>query len=458
MSSFLRNKTVQLSLTIFVIGLVFLIWFFNQNPFSSNGKSSEVYVCPMHPQVINDRPNDCPICGMKLVKSISDKSKQNSDTIQFLHLSPSEELLANVRTEPPQWIQVVTSVSVPAKLALKQEKMAAIALPVMFQIVKLYVSEVGTRIQKGDPLMQIYSPDLIQAQSEYILSQGNQPLEQAALQKLRALGLSEIHLQQLQSQKKVHDTIDLYSPVNGIVMEIMGKIGGWIMNGMPTMEIADISELWAVANLSLSDFSKVYVGQSVQIEINQEIISSKIGQIQSELEMMSKTIVVRALVPNSFLKWFPQQYAKMVIIYSSPEKVLSVPEEAVLRTGLSNRVWVRLENGKYYPKSVQIGPVTQGRIVIRKGLQETDQVAVKGAYLLDSEAKLNALVSPTSITFDSTEHLKNIPLSNKNPNETNLPQRYRYYCPMNCPNSSSNQAGKCPVCGMNLELSEANHD
>lgn len=444
------QKQVLIVLSMMLLfSLVFNFWFISTKPKGSDGNSSNVYVCPMHPQVVNDRPSDCPICGMKLVKSSSTSKDTELPTSLTVHVSPTQELLANIRTENPTWMELNQELRIPASIQPKEKLTHKVSLPVMLKIEVDYVSEKGAKVAEGEKVLGIYSPDLIAAQREYLMNRNDNNLEQMSYRKLLSLGLDETTISQLKSQQQPIELILLRSPIEGVLMDKMVRKGEWVMSGMTLMEISDYSNVWAVGFLSTSEKASIKENQRVQIKSQTNSEYSVIEQILPELDMMSKNVIIRASLKNDKKKWTAQEFVTMIVETVNPSKQLTLPDEAILRTGQSNRIWVRNPNGSFGSRFIQIGLSKNGRTSITDGLHETDEVAVNGAYLLDSESQLKGMTS--SQTHRSTS-------SKDTTSSSKLKESAKYICPMHCPNSDSDKPGKCPVCGMFLELNEAYHD
>lgn len=276
-------------------------------------------------------------------------------------------------------------------------------------IQKLLVNTTGQSVLRGDALMEIYSPDLVTAQEEYLIAwkglhsvkdiapeiqASMNQLMQSALQRLRNWDISEQELRRLQQEGAARQTLTLRAPVNGIVMEKMAVQGIRIMPGEPLYQIADLSSVWLLANVFEQDLGMIHPGQSARIMINaypEKVFNGKVAFIYPELAMETRTAKVRIELPNTqgFLK--PAMYASVeLVVPHSQAKVLTISESAVLDSGARQIVLVQRGEGLYEPREVKLGMRADGYVEVIEGVREGEQVVVSANFLIDAESNLKA--------------------------------------------------------------------
>ncbi|MDK9701124.1 MAG: efflux RND transporter periplasmic adaptor subunit [bacterium] len=445
---------VALLLALSVVANVYLIRKSHSGQ-STASATAEIYTCPMHPQVVNDHPADCPICGMKLVKKSAASSNPQIDSLaEGVHLSPSQEILANIRVEQPKRMTFHNAQRYPGKVVAKKDADWKFSLRAMARIDSVYIQEPGAQIRKGDKLITVHSPDIQAAEAEYLgalRSDPDNPVRQAAVTKLKSLGLTTEHFDELRAQRKPHEQITFASPLDGVLMERMAKVGEWTMPGMTLLDFVSTNPVWIEAAVNSEDAKHVVIGAPMVGIIGNDTITTTVRFIGSELDMMAKTLPVRGEVRNDNGQLRLGGYLDILVGNMQQREYLSVPEDAVLQTGNSSRVWIKAADGRYRPVQVITGTREGGRIAIIQGLSEVDEVAVSGAYLIDSESQLKNLQAAPTMSHQKEEPHTPTKVTNTKSSKS----LSKYFCPMHCPGSDSDNPGKCPVCGMNLELRDS---
>ncbi|RJP82622.1 MAG: efflux RND transporter periplasmic adaptor subunit [Candidatus Zixiibacteriota bacterium] len=384
------------------LGLNVLLWQGNSSPATAAAEDQELYVCPMHPQVVQDHPGDCPICGMKLVKKQASASSDTyTDSLAgTVNLSPSQEVLAAVATAPVREATIQPSFTVPATVAAVEGNQAKVTARAMGQIKKLHVDYTGAAVKKGQPLYDFYSPDLAAALREATLAgQARSPklqesLGEAARGKLLSLGLDEAQIRRLTAQEEIPETITFTSPLSGVVMDKMAVEGDWIMPGMALFDILDLSEVWVEGVLYENQVGRVQVGDSMEVRVDAyptEALQGKVSWKAPMLDMMTRTLPFRVTLSNPEGKLKPGMYAEMRLSEAQPFTALAVPASAVLRTGERQVVWVKVGEGRYRPAEVRVGAQVDGQYPVLEGLNAGEEIVVQGGYLIDSDSQLRTM-------------------------------------------------------------------
>lgn len=380
----------------------------NDNVISGN----EVYTCPMHPQIIQDRPGQCPICGMDLVKKgeVVDEEQTDHDLgstdISSVKLSPSQQVLANVQTERVKTMQFQGEKTFNGYVKINESKFAHISTAVSGKIVKMFITFEGEVVRKGQKVMEIYSPELVSTQKEYLLAIDNfnriknsgnrlaieqaQSLVTSSRERLLLWEMTYAQIDELERNKVVKNTTILYSKYSGIITKKYVHVGHWAMAGEDIYDVADLSSVWVIANVYESDMQYIKNGQTAEIysaAYPGEVLRAKINFINPVFNPESRTLEVRIDVSNKDMKLKPDMYLK-VKLNTYVSQSIGVPKNAVIRTGDNNYVYIEKEKGVFKPIEVKIGYEQDGYYAVTSGLQEGDLVVISGGFLIDSESQI----------------------------------------------------------------------
>jgi Cu(I)/Ag(I) efflux system membrane fusion protein len=368
------------------------------------------YTCPMHPFIIKDKPGSCPICGMTLVPILKGGtetgSKKDREALSEISLSPTQQVMANVETEAAKTEPFAKEISAVGIVAYDQARQAKVTAWVAGRIDRLYVNRVGDWVSRNRPVAEVYSPDLVSAQQEYLLalksratlkdspidsiSQGGEGLVASSRQKLKLMGVKDYQIASLERSGEPNIRLPIYTPLSGVVIEKLVLAGQYVNVGDPLFAIADLSTVWVDVEVYENEFPFIKIGQKVEFSSQSypgTIFTGKVSFIYPFMDQNTRTVKVRVELPNPGGKLKPEMYMRGVV--KSPEgTVLTVPVTAVLDTGKRKIVWVEKEVGSYVPRDVTTGERSGDRIRILSGLAAGEKVAVSGGYLIDSEAQL----------------------------------------------------------------------
>ncbi len=352
------------------------------------------YTCSMHPQVMQDKPGNCPICGMKLIEANKAVSKDPNE----VQLSEQQIQLGNISTDTIRSGMIGDQMVLTATLNADQRKINAVSARVMGRIERLYFKNLGDYVSKGDKLFDIYSEELNNAKQEYILAMEKQKtldntivdltaLLQSAKNKLLLWGLSETQIQEIAIKKTTTPLTTFYSPVSGYITTLDIREGEYAMEGGTIVRIADLSTLWAEAQVYTSQLSQIDYNAVASVQFPDLPGKQTIGKIEfmnPEINPQTRITLLRVNVANSGKLLKPGMPA-YVIIKGKQVNTLTLPSDAVLRTGTGASVWVQTSNRTYKSRMVVIGMEDGERVEIKSGLQSGDIVVISGAYLLNSE-------------------------------------------------------------------------
>lgn len=365
-------------------------------------KSGQKYTCPMHPQVIQDGPGQCPICGMDLVR-VNKGDASNND----LMLSESQIKLANITTQKVSIQPVGQTVVVNARLVENEALTEVISSRAEGRIEKLFVKETGRTIQKGEPLYELYSEALLTLQKEYLLAKQQfetlgatekryESFLKAAERKLLLYGLAQKQISRLHETKDVQPRITFLSPASGIIAEINVAEGQYVSEGGSLLRIENISKLWVEAELYPTETSLVKIGEKIKVKINgfdDTPVEATVSFLSPEYKLGTQVTVMRAVLDNKSMRFKPGMQAQVFFTHSS-RKALSIPINAVIRDGKGTHVYVQHGLHTFRPQMVKIGLEDINQVEISEGLSEGDTIAVTGAYLLYSEIILKKGTDP----------------------------------------------------------------
>jgi Cu(I)/Ag(I) efflux system membrane fusion protein len=361
-------------------------------------QTGDYYTCTMHPQVHLDKPGVCPICGMELVKASNSRKTESTVTGTAVSLNDRDQLLANVSTVKVRYEEVEHSVRAFGTLEIAEPNKTVISARFNGRVEKLHVNAVGARVKKGDPLFEIYSPDIIQAENEYLQalktgSSAAQSITSDPKSKLLLLGLTEQQILELESANTVPLVITYFSPANGIVIDKKVVTGVYVSEGSTLYEISDISTLWNIAEVYESDAGYIRVGEKANLSIAtypNEMFTGTVSLIYPVVNPQARTVKVRVIVNNANGKLKPNMYTE-TLFTRKKGKALTVPVGAVLVTGKRNLVYVKAEHENHFEaREVGIGSRFNDKYEITWGLTDGEIVVSEGGYLIDSESQLKS--------------------------------------------------------------------
>ena len=353
----------------------------------------EYYTCSMHPQIMEDKPGNCPICHMELI--VVKRANTAADEIL---LNDEQIRLGNIQTDTIRNGMIGDKMILTATLNTDESKVNSINARIMGRIDRLYFKNMGDYVSKGAHLYDLYSEELNNAKQEYIVAVEKQQsldnsiidfnrLVQSAKTKLLLWGMSDAQVNELTKTKKASPLTSFYSNESGYITELPVMEGQYVSEGSIIVKLADLSSLWAEAQVYTSQLSAIDLKGTAIVQfpdIPGKEWKGKIEFANPEIVSDSRLNLVRVSIPNpgGLLKPGMPAY---VSIKSKELNTLTLPSDAVLRDGKMNIVWVQSGKNSYKMKMVQTGLESGDRLEIKSGLQNGDVVVTRGAYLLNSE-------------------------------------------------------------------------
>lgn len=364
--------------------------------------SATKYTCPMHPNVIQNAPGKCPVCGMDLVQV--SKSNTNNDDLM---LSDSQMKLANITTQKVSMQPVGQTIIVNGRIVENEALSEVISSRSAGRVEKLFIKETGRAVKKGEPLYELYSETLLTLQKEYLLAKEQfetlggsekryESFLKASERKLILYGLAQNQINKLAKTKAVQARITFLSPASGIVTTINAAEGQYVVEGDLLFKIEDISKLWLEAELYPSETSLVKIGDKINVSVRgfeNSTSEAMVNFLSPEYRANTQITTMRAVINNSKMDYKPGMQAQVSFTQSS-RKALAIPVDAVIRNGKGTHVYVQRGVNTFRPQMVKIGLEDFDKVEITEGLVEGDTVAVTGAYLLYSEIILKKGTDP----------------------------------------------------------------
>ncbi|MDZ7288643.1 MAG: efflux RND transporter periplasmic adaptor subunit [candidate division KSB1 bacterium] len=370
------------------------------------------YKDPMHPWLTSPKPGKAPDCGMDMVPVYEGETEEVAGSA--IKIDPTVVQNIGVRTEEVQKIKMRKVIRTVGKIEVDETKLYDINTRIMGWVEKLYVNVTGQPVQKGQPLLELYSPELVSTQEEYLLAlryqkatsgsevqeavAGSASLVESARRRLELWDISDREIAELERTGKPRRTLMFYSPADGIVMEKMIVQGAAVMPGMKLFQIADLSTIWVIADVYEYELPWVKVGQPAEMElayIPGKIFSGKVTYLYPMLSMETRTAKVRLEFanPRSRIELRPEMFASVRIVSEMGEPVIAVPEQAIIPAGPRRVAIVALSAGYFEPREVKVGRSADGYLEILEGLQEGEQLVISSQFLIDSASNLRSAVA-----------------------------------------------------------------
>jgi Cu(I)/Ag(I) efflux system membrane fusion protein len=379
----------------------------------------------MHPTVVSDKPGDCPICEMKLVAVEAARAKAAPEAPEravagrsVVTLTPERRSLLGVRSEDVRQMHIEKSLRTVGRVAPDERRMAHVHTKFDGYVERLYVDFTGKLVTKGDPLLSIYSAELVATQQEYLLAlrvqkqlgnsqipsvaQGGAGLLDAARERLRLWDIRAEDIAELERTGTVRRTFDLYAEVTGYVV-VKNVVHGMRVMPVDTLfELADLSRVWVLADVYESDLPTVRLGMPADVTLAYQpgkTWRGSVANVAPTVDEKTRSVKVRIDVDNAGGTLKPDMYAD-VQLRTDMGTGLVVPDSAIIDTGDRKLVFLDRPDGAIEPREIDVGVrIPEGYQVVR-GLAKGDRVVTAANFLLDSESSLKsalaALTAPSA--------------------------------------------------------------
>ena len=328
-----------------------------------------------------------------------------------VEITPEKQQLIGVKTVPAAIRPLLKTIRTVGRIEYDERKLRTVNTKVEGWIEKLYIDYTGRYVQKGEAMAELYSPELVATQEEFLnilkwrkeriadagtgamLSRDAEALVEAARKRLQRFDISEAQIRELEQTGKARRTLTIYSPTNGYVVQKMALQGMRVMPGEKLFDVADLSTVWIIADVYEYELSSIRVGETASIGLSYmpgKEFKSKIDYVYPTLSGETRTARVRFSIPNPDGQLKPQMYSTVEIKINLGSK-LAIPDDAVIDTGAHQIVYVDKGDGYFEPREVMLGLRAEGYREVLKGLNAGEKVAASAAFLIDSEAQLKGV-------------------------------------------------------------------
>lgn len=356
------------------------------------------YTCSMHPQIRQDEPGDCPICGMDLIPLENDNTEADPMSVT---MSPTAMQLAGVQSMVVGNANARKSIRLNGKIQADERQNYTQSAHIPGRIEELQINFTGEYVKKGQVLGQIYSPELATAQEELFQAEkikDSQPaLFNAAKEKLKNWKLTEVQIEQILATGKVTERLPILANVSGYVTEKMVNLGDYVNRGQAIYQIADLSKVWVLFDVYESELQWIKKGDPIQFTVQSfpgEIFTGKLSYIDPVINSQTRVAKARLEVSNPNLKFKPEMFVSGEVDSKAPsneDNSIVVPKTAVMWTGTRSVVYIKNVTDQavtFQLREVTLGASLGSEYLITSGLESGEEIAVNGTFSIDAAAQL----------------------------------------------------------------------
>jgi len=348
------------------------------------------WVAPMDPNYRRDKPGKSPM-GMDLVPVYADENTDGN----LISIKPEVVQNLGVRTASAERTQLWRGIDTVGYVDYDESRVSHIHLRTEGWIENLAVKSEGERVKKGERLFDLYSPELVNAQKEFVtsLSSGNKSLIRASKPRLAALGVSDSQIKQIEKTRQTKQNISVYAPQDGVVSSLMVREGMFVKPSMNVMRLGDLSSVWLLAEVFERQSQWVSVGQDAEVKLSYvpgHVWQGKVEYIYPSLDAKTRTLKVRLRFENPDEGLKPNMYANVRIFGGPKNNIVVIPLEGLIRTGRDERVIIDLGDGRFEARDVVAGMESGDYVEIMQGVDAGERIVISGQFLIDSEASMRA--------------------------------------------------------------------
>ncbi len=406
-----KLKSIGIYLAMILLGLVIGWLFFsgsNDEPHDHDHEhtaevenATEEYTCSMHPQVRQDEPGDCPICGMDLIP-VSDEEDHREDDPFLFTMQERYSTWANVRTRKVEAMHAGVHIRLTGKVAVNERLERAISANFPGRIEKLYADFTGRVVQQGERLATVYSPEMMQAQQELLQAAANKEarprLYEAARQRLRLFNLTPAQINQIEESGQASATMDVHATLSGYLTARKISEGDYVSTGQTMFSIADLGRVWIVLDAYENQVGRIEPGQAAEVEVPSlpgEDFTGEVEFVDPFMDPQTRSARIRLTLDNPANLLKPEMLVNATLTTEGRHSVV-VPSTALLWTGKRSVVYVKKQqqNGFTFEfREIETGPRTEEGYIVLSGLEEGEEIAVSGVFAIDAAAQLQGQYS-----------------------------------------------------------------
>jgi Cu(I)/Ag(I) efflux system membrane fusion protein len=409
------NKYIKYGLALIGISIIGIaIYFFakKSDNHSEMEHQNEVYTCSMHPEIIRDKPGNCPICGMTLVKKITENNSVEDNSIDNLIKPTDNFIVGNYQTTTAIDTTLSSEINLPGIVGYDPNSSVNIAARMSGRIERMYVNYKYQKVNKGQKLFDLYSPELLTEQQNFIYmvinDVENPAIINASRQKLLLYGMTESQINFLVATKKSNPVISIFSPASGIIdgtgtmdnttnpamqsasnntATLDVKEGSYIKKGEVIFKLLNTDKVWGIFNVIQGYNSLIKANQSIRItsELDKnEFMDAKINFVETQLYATDKTNRIRVYLNNNKLK-LPVGLRLQGGVKTNPVNGIWIQKQSMVSIGNKKIVFLKMDNG-FRATSIKTGIEIVDFIQIMEGISVKDTIAKNAQYLIDSES------------------------------------------------------------------------
>ncbi len=366
----------------------------------ATGKEVLYWHDPMVPGHKFDKPGKSPFMDMQLVPVYADDAGDEGG----VSINPRVQQNLGIRTAQVVQGNVEFAIEAVGNVVYNERDVALVQARSNGFVERLYVRALFDPVNKGQPLAELYVPDWVAAQEEYLVVKrmqgvGMDELLDAARQRMRLAGMTDDQIRRVASSGTVQRRVTIAAPVGGVVTELAVREGMTVTSGAPMFRINGLDTVWVHADVPETQAAQLRPGSAVEARVPslpESVFKGKVSAILPEVDPSTRTVKARIELDNPDQRLLPGMFATVTFSPSARKEVLTVPTEAVIQTGERSVVMLAQGDGKFMPVDVETGAEANGQTEIRKGLEPGQKVVVSGQFLIDSEASLKGTATRMS--------------------------------------------------------------
>ena len=468
-----KRRVARVAVVLVIIGLIAVVYIKRDSLLKAESQSSssgeqaapakaELKVLywqdPMHPAYKSDKPGKAPDCGMDLVPVYENGGAAATNLPEgAFQISAEKQQMIGVTYGEVSYGQMSKTLRAVARLAYDETKTVRIHPKVDGWIEDVYVDFTGKQVQKGQPLISIYSPDLVSTQQEYLLAirgrreLGESPFKEAAVgaeslyesarRRLELWDITDQQINDLEKRGSPIKALTIYAPTNGFVLARNAYPKQRVTPETELYQIADLSTVWAIADIYEYEAPEIKIGQSATMTLSYypgKPFRGLVSYIYPQVDAATRTLKVRIEFPNPNFALKPDMFANVELKIDYGNRLV-VPQEAVLDSGTDQTVFVSLEGGYFEARKVQLGGRVDNQVIVLAGLKAGERIVTSANFLIDSESKLKSAAA--GLGMPGMSHGGAAPGGSK-PAQTDQPQRKQGGQPQAAPQPSEEDHSK----------------